>query len=210
MLDQLMKLLSDQGQQHVVENPDVPNEHNQQILGEAGNSIFNGLQGALANGGLAQIMRLFSNSRGGSGLGGNSGGISSLISNPMVQNIIQSFVGRLTNQYKMSPAAAQNVGNTLIPNVLGGLVNQVNDRNNSSIDINSVMQSLTGGQTGGTDFSGILEKFSGAGGGGLDRDGDGDVDLQDLIGNVSNAARSQQSAGGGGIMDMISGFLTKA
>ena len=202
MLDQLLKTLVSQGQQHVVQNPDIPNEYNQQVLGEAGNSIVNGLQGMLANGGLSQIMNLLSG--GGSSQQNQAGGISSLLTNPMVQNIIQSFTGRLTQQYNLSPAVAQNVGNSLIPDVLQRFSHQVNDPNDSSVDFNSVIQSLTGGQAGGTNFNDLASRFSNIGG---DTDGDGDTDLQDIIASVSGGARTQQASGSGGIMDMISGLL---
>lgn len=202
MLDQLLKTLVSQGQQHVIQNPEIPNEYNQQVLGEAGNSIFSGLQGMLANGGLSQIMNLLSG--GGSTQQNQAGGISSLLTNPMVQNIIQSFTGKLTQQYNLSPAAAQNVGNSLIPDVLQRFSQQVSDPNDSSVDFNSVIQSLTGGQAGGTNFNDLASRFSNMGG---DTDGDGDTDLQDIIASVSGGARSQQQSGGGGIMDMISGLL---
>ena len=202
MLDQLLKTLASQGQQHVIQNPEIPNEYNQQVLGEAGNSIFSGLQGMLANGGLSQIMNLLSG--GGSTQQNQAGGISSLLTNPIVQNIIQSFTGKLTQQYNLSPAAAQNVGNSLIPDVLQKFSQQVRDPNDSSVDFNSVIQSLTGGQAGGTNFNDLASRFSNMGG---DTDGDGDTDLQDIIASVSGGARSQQQSGGGGIMDMISGLL---
>ena len=202
MLDQLLKTLVSQGQQYVIQNPEIPNEYNQQVLGEAGNSIFSGLQGMLANGGLSQIMNLLSG--GGSTQQNQAGGISSLLTNPMVQNIIQSFTGKLTQQYNLSPAAAQNVGNSLIPDVLQRFSQQVSDPNDSSVDFNSVIQSLTGGQAGGTNFNDLASRFSNMGG---DTDGDGDTDLQDIIASVSGGARSQQQSGGGGIMDMISGLL---
>jgi hypothetical protein len=202
MLDQLLKTLVSQGQQHVIQNPEIPNEYNQQVLGEAGNSIFSGLQGMLANGGLSQIMNLLSG--GGSIQQNQAGGISSLLTNPMVQNIIQSFTGKLTQQYNLSPAAAQNVGNSLIPDVLQRFSQQVSDPNDSSVDFNSVIQSLTGGQAGGTNFNDLASRFSNMG---ADTDGDGDTDLQDIIASVSGGARSQQQSGGGGIMDMISGLL---
>jgi len=202
MLDQLLKTLASQGQQHVIQNPEIPNEYNQQVLGEAGNSIFSGLQGMLANGGLSQIMNLLSG--GGSTQQNQAGGISSLLTNPIVQNIIQSFTGKLTQQYNLSPAAAQNVGNSLIPDVLQKFSQQVRDPNDSSVDFNSVIQSLTGGQAGGTNFNDLASRFSNMGG---DTDGDGDTDLQDIIASVSGGAKSQQQSGGGGIMDMISGLL---
>ncbi len=201
MLEQLLKTLVDQGQQQVVENPAIPNELNQQVIGEAGRSIFEGLQGTLASGGLSQLMGLFT----GGGQQGQGAGLMGLLSNPLVQNIVQSFVGKLTSQYNLSPAAATQVGSQLIPEVLGRFSQRVSDPNDSSIDINSVIQSLTGGQLGQTNFNDLAGRFAGRGAGG-DVDGDGDVDLQDIIASVSGAAGAQRSAGGG-IMDMIGQFM---
>ncbi len=61
MLEQLLDLIKQQGEETVVRNPAIPNEQNNQVLSEAGNSIMKGLQGALAGGGLSQVMKLFSN-----------------------------------------------------------------------------------------------------------------------------------------------------
>lgn len=194
MLDQLMQLISQHGQESVVNNNDVPNEHNEAVMQEAGGSIFNGLQNALAGGGLSQVMNIFNN-------GGQQGGVSSLVSNPLVQNIIQQLTGNLSNKFNLSPAAAQNVSNSLVPGVLSNLASKANDPNDSSVDVNGIFSSLTGGAASGVDFQGLMGKFSG----GLDRDGDGDTDLQDIIGTVTNAAKGQQ--GGGGIMDTLSGLF---
>jgi hypothetical protein len=203
MIEQLLKTLVSQGQQHVIQNPEIPNEYNQQVLGEAGNSIMSGLQGMLANGGLSQIMHLFTGA--GSTQQSQAGGISSMLSNPMVMNIVQSFTGKLTQQFNLNPAAAQQVGNSLIPEVLQKFTQQVNDPNDKSVDINSVIQSLTGGQAAGTNFNDLASRFGNMGG---DVDGDGDTDLQDIIASVSGAARTnQQTNSGNGIMDMISGLL---
>jgi hypothetical protein len=192
MLDQLMNLLQEKGQQGVVNNPAIPNEYNNEVLGEAGNAITSGLQQALAGGGLSQIMKMF-------GQGGSGGGIASLLSNPMVQNMVQSFTGKLTNQFNVNPAQAQQVSANLIPEVLSGFAGKVTDPNDSSIDINGVMQSLAGGNAAGIDFQGILSKFQGQGG---DADGDGDVDLNDIMAKLSGGG-----GGGGGLMDLVKGFM---
>ncbi len=193
MLDQLMNLLQEKGQQGVVNNPAIPNEHNSEVLGEAGSSIVSGLQQALAGGGLSQVMKMF-----GQG-GAQGGGIASLMTNPMVQSMIQSFTGKLTSQYNVDPAQAQQVSANLIPDVLSGFAGKVTDPNDSSIDINSVMQSLAGGNASGIDFNGILSKFQGQGG---DADGDGDVDLQDVMAKLSGG-----NSQGGGLMDMVKGLF---
>jgi hypothetical protein len=197
MLEQLLELIQQQGQQQVVQNPAIPNEHNSAVLSEAGNSIMNGLQQALAGGGLSHVMSLFS----GNGSSGNN--LAGMMNNPVVQNIVQSFMGKLTGQFQVNPVQAQQVSNNLIPQVLQGLAGRVSDPNDTSIDINSVMHSLTGGQSGGIDFQGLMQKFQGQGG---DVDGDGDTDLQDIIAKVSSGA--QQSSGtGGGVLDIVKGLF---
>jgi hypothetical protein len=196
MLDQLLKTLINQGQQQVVENPAVPNELNHQVIGEAGRSIVDGLQGALAGGGLTQIIGMLS----GGGQQAQGSGLAGLISNPMVQSMIQSFTGKLTGQYNLNPAAASQLGNQLIPDVLSRFTQQVSDPNDRSVDINSVLQSLTGGQMVGMNFNDLAGKLAGSVSG--DKDGDGDVDLQDIMASVSGAAASNRNASGG-IMDMI-------
>jgi hypothetical protein len=190
MLDQLMNLIQQNGQEQVVNNPAIPNEYNDQVLNEAGSSIVGGLQQALAGGGLAQVMKMF-------GQGGSGQGLSSLMSNPLVQNIVSQFSGRLTNQFNVDPSQAGQVSANLIPQVLQNFAGRVADPNDSSLDINGVMQSLAGGQASGIDFSGLLQKFSGGG----DVDGDGDVDLQDIMAKMSGGG------GGGGLMDMVKGMF---
>lgn len=200
MLDQLLKMITSQGETDVVQNPAIPNEYNNKIIGEAGSSIFNGLQSMLANGGLTQILGLL----GGAGRNNSGGnGIMDMLGNPAVQGIIQSFTGRLTQQYNLSPETAQNVGNSLIPQVLNNFAQRVGDPSDSSIDMNAVIQSLTGGQPIGADFNQLAGRVSGSG----DVDGDGDVDLQDIIASVSGAAKQQQQMPGNSVMDMIGSLL---
>jgi hypothetical protein len=92
------------------------------------------------------------------------------------------------------------LGNQLIPDVLSRFTQQVSDPNDSSVDVNSVLQSLTGGKLAGVNFNELAGRLTGGTGG--DKDGDGDVDLQDIMASVSGAAASNYNAGGG-IMDMI-------
>jgi hypothetical protein len=192
MLDQLMNIIRQSGQQQVVENPAIPNEYNDQVMNEAGSSIVGGLQQALAGGGLSQVMRLF-------GQGGSQQGIGSLMSNPLVQNIIAQFTGKLNGQFNLDQSQASQVSSNLIPQVLQNFAGRVTDPNDNSVDINGVMQSLTGGKASGIDFSGLLSKFSGGG----DVDGDGDVDLQDIMAKMSGGT----GGSGGGVVDMVKGLF---
>jgi hypothetical protein len=191
MLDQLLQIIQQQGQQSVVANPAIPNDQNSAVLGEAGSSIMGGLQQAISGGGLSQVMSMFSQ-------GSSTNGVNALLSNPLVQSIVQKFSGNLTSQHNIDPTQASQVGQQLIPSVLSGLAGRVTDPNDSSIDINGVMRSLAGDGAAGIDFQGILSKFQAG-----DVDGDGDSDLQDVIARLSGGA----SGSGSGLMDMVKGFF---
>ncbi len=203
MLENLFNLIKEQGTDSVINNPAVPNEQNDAVLASATHSVAEELQGVLAGGGLQNVMSLFG------GGGNNAGGISSLMNNPIVGNIIRNFTNKLTSQHGIAPDQASGIAGNLIPNVLSNLINKTNDSNDSSFNINGIIGSLTGNSTnagGGFDLQGLISKFAG---GSMDANGDGHVGLDDIISKVTNGAKQQQaqSAGGGGLMDMIKGFM---
>lgn len=208
MLENLFNLIKEQGAEPVINNPAVPNEKNEAVLADATHSVVDGLQGVLAGGGLQNLLSLF----GGTG-NSNSGSAGSLLSNPIVSNIISSFTNKLTANHGIAGNQASGIANSLIPSVISSLISKTNDPNNSSFDINSIIGSLTGGATAnagggsGFDFGSLVSKFAS---GGLDANHDGSVGLDDIISKVTGGAQQQQqqqSQGGGGIMDLIQGFL---
>lgn len=207
MLENLFNLVKEQGLDSVINNPEVPNGQNDAVLASATDSVAGGLQSALANGGLQNVLAMF----GGGGNNNSSGGIGSLLNNPIVQSIIGNFTNKLTNEHGMSSNQASGIAGNLIPSVISSLIGKTTNPGDSSFDMNSIIGSLTGGgqaaQAGGSgfDFNGILSKFTG--GGGLDTDGDGQVELSDIVSKVTGGAQQAQNSGGGGIMDMIKGFM---
>lgn len=212
MLDQIVNLVKQFGQETVVNNPEVPNEYNQEVLADASSTITNGFQNILAGGGFENILDLFKG--GGNNAGITSSGIGGLLKNPIVTMMIGYFISKLVNKYKMSPASASNVANSLIPNALSGLINQTNDPNNPNATLDSLFGSLTGDNTGttgqnqdnssGSPLQNLLNQFTGGGSG-----SGGGFDLQDIIGSLTQKAQSsiQNRQQGGGLMDMIKGFL---
>jgi hypothetical protein len=193
MLEELLNLVKENAQGAVVNNPAVPNEQNDAVMHAATASITSGLQEEMANGNTSQVLSL---------LGGNSAADPQ---NPVVNRISGNFVGTLLEKFHLPAGAAQQIAGSLIPTVLGSLVKKTNDPNDHSFNLQGILNSLTGGKAAGLDLSGILGRFSG----GLDRDGDGDVDLQDLMGALSNGARQQQQqqSGGGGLAGMLGSLL---
>jgi len=213
MLDQLFNLVKQFGQDTVVDNPEVPNEHNEEVIADATNTIGSGLQNVMAGGGFQNILDLFK----GGGYNSGEGGVGGLLKNPMVTMMIGHFISKLVGKYKMSPSAASNVSNDLIPNVLNGLITRTKstDPKNDAFDFNDLVGSLTGGNTatsesaaGGFNFQDLLSKITGGNGGG----NSGGFDLQDIISQVTKGTQQnqeQQASGGGGLMDMIKGFFSR-
>lgn len=213
MLEQLFNLIKNESQNEIINNPAIPNEHNNHAVGLATDSIFSGLQGALANGGLKDVLGMFTG-------GGNTNS-----SNPIVGGIINNLVGSLMHKFGIDNAAATSIASSMIPSILGKLVNKTNDPNDSSFNINGIIGSLMGGnssqgspvevpgvqgqQGGGIDFGGILKNLTS---GGLDSNHDGSVGIDDiagLVGKVTGGAQqqNQQQSSGGGIMDLLKGFM---
>lgn len=200
MLDQLLQLVREQAQEPVVNNPAVPNEQNDAVIGAATQSIAASLQQELANGNGAQLLSLFGS--------GDNNAVNE--QNPLVNRISGNFVETLLQKFNLDKGVATKLAASLIPTVLGALVKKTNDPGNSSFNLEGILNSLTGGSAQGVNLSGILGRLTS---GGLDKDGDGDVDLQDIMGALTNGAKQQQQQQGqqqqneGGIGGLLKGLF---
>ena len=209
MLDNLFDLVKGFAGEAVVNNPDVPNEHNDAVVAEATNTVAGGLQNMVGGGGLQSIISMFS------GGGQQQDGGKSILSNPIATMMIGHFANKLMSKYGLNSSQASGVANNLIPNVLNGLINKTNDPNNSSFTLDSLLHSLTGGQSTqvaqeqqksgdtGFNFQNLIGQFTG--GGGQSGGGGG---LMDIVSKLAGGAQNQQQTnGGGGLMDLIKGFI---
>ena len=206
VIDQLLNIVRQFGQETVVNNPDVPNEHNEEVMADATRTIASGFQNVMAGGGFQNILDLF---RGGSGTGG-------ILKNPMVSMMIGYFISKLVGKYNLSPSSASQIANRLIPDSISSLVSQTNDPGNPSATLDNFVGALVGKQafvqpeassaSGGFSLQDLLDKFTG----GHQAGGGGGFDLQDIIGNLTRNAQDQfkgQQSAGGGLMDLIKGFM---
>jgi Bacterial protein of unknown function (DUF937) len=194
MLEVLQGLIQQAGQTAVVENTEVPNEHNEGVMGE----VMQGLLGGLTNqansqGGLGSILGMLTG-------GGNSNQGGNLMSNPLVAGIAQNIIGSIMSKFGLSNGAASGVVANMLPSVLGGLINKSNDPADSSVDIGSIMNVLSGGKTSGIDFGSLLSQGAGA-------FADGKLDMNDLVNLASGASNQGQSSGGGGLFGSLLGGL---
>ena len=177
MFDQLLELVRDSGQQAVVENPAVPNEQNEAVMQEASSSLYSGLQNVAQTGGPAALKSLFQGVENGDH------------SNPAVQQVASQVSGNLTQKFGLNSSTAQSIATSLIPVVLGKLMNRSRNADNSSgFNVGNILGSIFGGgsQPGGPgsqpQSGGLMGNLSSMGTKfGLDKDGDGDTDLNDLM-----------------------------
>ncbi len=167
MFEQLTQLVQQYGGDAVVNNAAVPNEHNEAVISETSNSIFDGLKKIASEGGGEQLAGLFN----------GSSPIDS--SNPVVQQITQQLSGSLGEKFGLSSADSSGVASNLIPQILGSLVNKAKDPNDSSFQISDIINSISGnsGQA-----SGIMDTISKYGTQfGLDQNNDGKLDVADVL-----------------------------
>jgi hypothetical protein len=208
MLEELFNLVKGSATNTVINNPDVPEEHNNEVIAEATNTVASGLRNMVAGGGLQNILSLF----------GNKGqqNSKSLLSNPIVNMMIGHFASKLMTKFNLGGNQANNVASNLIPNVMHNLISNTNDPNNSTFSIDNLLHSITGGKStevqqqqesagnSGFNFQDLINQFSG----GQQGNGNSSGGLMDIVSQLAGGAQGQQQQnGGGGLMDLIKGFM---
>ncbi|MEO6313314.1 MAG: hypothetical protein ABIU63_16940 [Chitinophagaceae bacterium] len=156
MLENLFDLIKQNAGSAIIDNPAIPNEHNEEAVSMAGSSIMDGLKTMLASGNAQDVISLF-NQQGGD-----------IASTPAAQQISGGFIQNLMKKFGLNESAASGIAASLIPMVLQKLVHKTNDANDGSFDITSIIGSLTGGNgkqqaggAGGLDIESILNQLKG-------------------------------------------------
>lgn len=132
MIENITAIVKQFAGESIINNPAIPNEHNNEAIADASNSIFDGLKNAVSGGNLGALTGLFSNA-------------DTAANSPVSQNIQSGFVENLMNKFGLDKGAAGSIAAGLIPAVMQKLVHKTNDSNDNSINMESVIGSLTGG-----------------------------------------------------------------
>ncbi len=153
MLENLLDLIKQNAGNAIVDNPAIPNQHNDAAISEAGNSIVDGLKKMISSGNTQDVVNLF-NHQGGD-----------IANNPAAQQISGGFIQNLMDKFGLDKGAASGIAGNLIPQVLQKLVHKTNDPNDQSFDIQGILGHLTNGQQGGSgfDLQGLIGQFTGGG-----------------------------------------------
>lgn len=155
MFENLLDLIKQNAGSAIINNPAIPNEHNDAAIETAGTSIMDGLKKMISQGNSQDVVDLFNHQ------GGN------IAATPAAQQLSGGFIQNLMDKFGIDHNAASGVAGNLIPQVLQNLVRKTNDPNDSSFDIQSILGHLTGGQGGGgLDIQSLISKFTNSGGSG--------------------------------------------
>lgn len=144
MFDNLLDLVKQNAGDAIINNPAIPNQHNDAAINTAGNSIMNTLTQQASGGNMNQIMSMFQNG--------------ATQNNPMMNSITNNVSGDLAKKFNLDSNAANGIAQQLIPQVMNQLVSKTNDPKDSSFDMSSVLGALGGNKSGISDMLGNFFK----------------------------------------------------
>lgn len=173
MLDQLLSMVKEMGQEQVVNNPDVPNEMNDTVMASASESVLGVLQQAVAGGNAQSLMQMFQ---------GQSD--DEVMANPLAQQAQSGFLDSITSKLGIDSKTASGLAATFIPMIINNLVKRTNSTapEDSGFSLEGLIGSFTGGgggQQGGGGIGDMLQNLIGGGGGQANQGGG-----QDMVGNL--------------------------
>lgn len=175
-----MNLVQQNAGSSIINNPAIPNEHNNTAMETVVQSMMGGLSQQAQGGGLGNLLGMVVNG------GGN------VQDNPVTQGVQQNVEQSLMQKLGISPQVAMSIASTLVPIVLSKMMNKAADPNDPSIDGNSIMGAATGKQ--GMDWMGMAGSAM----------ADGKLDMNDLM----RVAGGQLGGGTtGGLGGMLGGLF---
>ena len=160
MLEQLFGMIANSSQDAIVNNPAVPNQHNEGAMQTILSSVMGGMAQQGGAGGAGGLMSVLSGAMG----GGNAGG-AGLMGNPMVAGIAQNAIAGLMSKFGIQNAAAQGIVAQVLPSLLGQMSAAHNDTNNS-FNLGDVTGAMADGKLDMNDIMNIGGKLMGGGQGG--------------------------------------------
>lgn len=143
MLDQLVQLVKQHAGDAIINNPAIPNQHNDAAISDVANSILSGLQSHASGGNIQNIVSLFQN-----------GGGSSLTNHPLVSSMISNAASSLSSKFGVNPSVGSSIASSLLPTVINKFISKTNDPNDSSFDLSNILQTVSGNS--GLDLSSLM------------------------------------------------------
>ncbi len=146
MLENLNELVRENAQDAVVNNSEIPNEHNEAVIEAASGSIFESLKAQVSSGNFSSLADIFN--------GGNAEG------SAVAAQASGSFVDKLSG-LGINAETAKNVASSIIPSIIGKLTQKTNDPNDNSFNLQDILGKLAGGSDGKFDLNDVMGMFNG-------------------------------------------------
>ena len=198
MLEQLLSMVKDLGQDQVVNNPEVPNEYNDTVMATASESLLGTMQQAITSGHGDEVVKMF-----------NSDDEGEIMANPLAQQVQSGFMDNITSKLGINSKTAAGLATVFIPMIISKLVKRTNSTApaDSGFSLQGLIGGLIGGnqqQSGGMDIASLIGQFTG----GSQRAGG--LDIGSLIGQFTGGGQSNQQSGGQNMIgNLIKGFFNK-
>lgn len=136
MLENLLQLVKENAGEAIINNPAVPNELNDSAIESTAGSIFESLKTQFAGGGgMDMVTNLFQGDQNGS-------------SSPMASGMLNDTISGLVSKLGISQETAAGVVSQILPKVMDSLKTKTNDPNDNSFDLEGIIGSLAGGESG--------------------------------------------------------------
>jgi uncharacterized protein YidB (DUF937 family) len=136
MLENLIQLVKEHAGDAIINNPVVPNEQNNAAIEATAGSIFDSMKNQFAgNGGMDMITNLFQGSD-----AATSGKVAGGISGDVISGLVKKI--------GLSEGAAAGIVSQILPGIMDSLKSKTNDPNDNSFDLQGIIGSLSGGDTG--------------------------------------------------------------
>ena len=137
MLENLIQLVKEHAGDAIINNPAVPNEQNDSAIEATAGSIFDSLKNQFTGEGGADMITNF--------FQGSESSSSDSVAGGMSNDVISGLVKKIG----LPEGAAAGIVSQLLPVVLQSLKSKTNDPNDNSFDLQGIIGSLAGGETGG-------------------------------------------------------------
>lgn len=197
MLENLLKMVKEIGEEQVVNNNLIPNDQNEAVMATASETILSSFQQAIANGRGDELLSMF-----------RSNSSAEIMSNPLAQDIQSGFMDNASQKLGLNSNVIKGLAVTMIPILISKLVKRTNSSapENSGFSLEGLLGDLVGGgrqQQGGLDIGSLIGQFTGGG----QQGGGGNIGgmLQQLIGGGQQRGGQQQDM----IGSLIKGFFGK-
>ena len=128
MLDQLINLVKEHAGDAIVNNPAVPNEHNEDAIKATASGIFDSLKNNATGGNLESIIGML------------KGGGDSNVTGKISSDVTSSLAGK----FGLDANSAGTIVKSLIPVVMAQMTKKTNDPNDSSFTMDGILSSIGG------------------------------------------------------------------